>query len=301
MKKIMLFGGSGFIGQNCAQALLGQGYEPIIVTRGLHTYPNIKSMQWDAQNIGDWMHELKTTDIIINLCGKSVDCVKTPENCDEILRSRVDTTLLIGKALQQIHHSPELWIQMSTAHIYGDSETTLCSEDSSSGYGLAPYVGKKWEDAFYKAVPNHTRKVILRTSFVLGKNGGAFQILKKLAQYGVGGQAGSGHQGISWIHEEDLNQIIINSIKNNTYQDIIIASAPKPLSNKKFMQCLRKSLKQRIGIPSPAWLIRFTSKYILKKDPELILYGRYVKSNYLEKLKFQFTYPTLEKAIKNLI
>ena len=241
MKKIMLFGGSGFIGQSCAQALLDQGYEPIIVTRGLHTYPNIKSMQWDAQNIGDWIHELKTTDIIINLCGKSVDCVKTPENCDEILRSRVDTTLLIGKALQQIHHSPELWIQMSTAHIYGDSETTLCTEDSSLGYGLAPYVGKKWEDAFYKAVPKHTRNLILRTSFVLGKNGGAFQILKKLAQYGVGGQAGSGKQGISWIHEEDLNQIIINSIENNTYQGIIIASAPKPLSNKKFMQCLRKS------------------------------------------------------------
>lgn len=302
MKKVLIFGGTGFIGLSLAAHLKKNGLIPVLIARNRPTKAlNFDFHQWDAQTTGSWKTLLNDAIAIVNLAGKSVDCIKSPDNCDLILRSRVDATLTIGKAYQEVKNPPKVWIQMSTAHIYGDPPIQVCTEDSSTGYGLAPFVGRAWEEAFNQSKPENVRGVILRTSFVIGKNGGVLSNLMRIVKMGLGGTVGKGNQGMSWIHEDDMNEIILQSITNQNYEGIFVSSAPNPVSNKKFMRLLRKKMKIPFGLPSPEFLIRIGAKLVFKTDPELALYGRYVKSKRLSAAGYTFKFPDLEEALENLL
>ena len=304
MKKIIIFGGTGFIGISLAQHLKKQGLTPILIARNKPSNKlahEFDFMAWDGQQIGNWAEELNGAHAVINLCGKSVDCIKTPVNCDEILKSRVDTTKLIGDAMKALVYPPKIWVQMSTAHIYGDSETIMCTEDASEGYGLAPFVGRKWEEAFHSAKLANTRGVILRTSFVIGKNGGPMQVLKRLTKFGLGGTIANGKQGMSWIHQDDINEIIYQALIDEKHEGVYNISAPKPVSNKLFMKHLRKTLKVPFGLPAPEFLVRLGSKLIFKTDPELAIYGRYIIPERLNKIGFKFRFNRIEEAFKDLV
>lgn len=302
MNKVIIFGGTGFIGLSLAKHLKEKGLEPVIVARNRPRKPlPYPFVQWDAVSIGDWVKELEGGRAIVNLAGKSVDCIKSPDNCDLILRSRVDSTKVIGKAIKATKNAPNIWIQMSTAHIYGDPPFELCTEDSSTGYGLAPFVGKAWEKSFLNSLPQEIRGVRLRTSFVIGKGGGPLESLKRIVRLGLGGTVGKGTQGMSWIHEYDMNEIIFQAITNSEYEGVYIASAPNPVSNKEFMKRLRRKLRMPIGLPTPEFIIRLGAKIVFKTDPELAIYGRYVRSSRLEKKGFTFKFAQLEEALGDLI
>lgn len=197
MEKILLFGGTGFIGLALADALKEEGFEPVLIARHRPEACAHLFRLWEPGVLGVWVDDLEGAHALINLAGKSVNCIKTPDKKDLILRSRLMATRTIGRALEKVERPPKLWIQMSTAHIYGDSEETVCDEDSSLGYGFAPYVGKSWEREFYAAKPTSCRGVVLRTSFVLGTHGGALPDLQRLVRLGLGGRVAHGRQGIS--------------------------------------------------------------------------------------------------------
>lgn len=299
MKRIVITGGTGFLGISLAKFLKEKGFQSILVARHKPDL-DFDFVQWDGVTLGDWCEVLEGASAIVNLAGRSVDCIKTPDHCDEILRSRVDSTKVIGEALKSVKNPPKVWVQMSTAHIYGDSVSQVCDENSSTGYGLAPFVGKAWEKTFLTALPNNTRGVRLRTSFVIGRNGGALSSLKRIVNLGLGGKVGNGNQGMSWIHEFDLNNLIYEVITNDKYNGFYIASAPNPVSNQKFMKELRKKMNPFIGLSLPPFMIKFGAKYIFKTDPELAIYGRYVKSRRLKDEGFAFKYPDLSQALENL-
>jgi uncharacterized protein (TIGR01777 family) len=301
MKKIIIFGGSGFLGVNLATALLKKEYEVVIVSRNQPKEKGAwKFVAWDAQNLGDWVKDIDNAEAFVNLVGRTVDCVKTAENCDAILRSRVDATKLIGEALKGLEVEPKTWVQMSTAHRYGDSVEVVCDESSTFGYGLAPYVGAKWEEAYERSILPDIRQVIVRTSFVLGRSGGALKVMALLAKFGLGGKAGHGQQGISWIHEEDMNRIFIDAIENEQRIGAYIATAPKPVSNETFMFELRKALGVKIGLPAYAWMVKVGASLFMNTDPDLVLAGRYVVPKRLEDEGFEFLYPSVEEAFENL-
>lgn len=297
--KIIITGGSGFLGISLAQALAGSDYDVWLISRNP---PKIKGawkhVSWDAHSLGDWVGELAGAGAIVNLAGRSVDCIKTPANCDVILRSRVETTRLIGRALRQLDAPPPVWVQMSTAHIYGDPPETVCTEDSSFGYGLAPFVGQAWEKAYREAVLPAMRQVVLRTSFVLGGRGGALPRLAFMARIGLGGKVGDGKQGLSWIHEADMNRLFIRAMTDEHMKGVYIASAPTPVSNAEFMRQLRKAIGVPIGLPAMAWMVKIGAPLILNTDPDLALYGRYCISRRLKEEGFEFKYPTLETALQ---
>ena len=117
---------------------------------------------------------------------------------------------------------PPVWVQMSTAHLYGDSIEIVCDEDAAFGYGLAPFVGCAWEEAYAEAVLPQMRQVILRTSFVLGRNGGALTRLARLVRWGLGGKVSHGRQGVSWIHEQDMNRLFVRAISDGDMQGAYI-------------------------------------------------------------------------------
>ena len=201
--------------------------------------------------------------------------MKSPDHCDEILRSRVEATKLLGTAIRQAETPPPVWVQMSTTHIYGDPPEVICDENSALGYGLAPSVGKTWEETFAEAVLPQIRQVVLRTSFVLGRDGGALLRLVSLARWGMGGKVGHGRQGMSWIHEQDLNRLFVRAISHDAMQGTYLATAPNPVSNAEFMRELRRALRMPIGLPTLTWMVRIGAPLVMRTDPELALYGRY--------------------------
>lgn len=304
-QKIVIAGGSGFIGLSLARHLAERGASVVILSR---QPPRIKGpwrhTRWDGRTLGNWSDELNGAAGLVNLAGRNVACIKTPDHQDEILRSRVESTRVMGEALRAIKRPPPIWVQMSTAHIYGDPPQHVCAEDAALGYGLAPFVGKAWEEAFHAARLPEQRAVTLRTSFVLGRNrgagGGALGTLAWLARIGLGGRVGSGLQGMSWIHEADLNHIIEQSLWKGDMHGIYIASAPHPESQVQFMRELRRAVRMPIGLPAFAWMARVGAHYILRTDPELALYGRYVIPQRLQAEGFVFRFPTLRAAFEDL-
>jgi len=303
---IVIAGGSGFLGVSLAIHLTNSGHSVVILSRNA---PKVagpwRHVCWDARTNGNWRDELNGAAGLVNLVGRSVDCIKTPDHQDEILRSRVEATCALGQAMRLVPSPPPVWVQMSTAHIYGDPPTLLCTEDSCFGIGLAPFVGRAWEDAFAASVLPDQRKVILRTSFVIGRDrgagGGALARLRTLARLGLGGKVGSGTQGMSWIHELDMNRLFERALFETGMKGAYIASAPHPVSQREFMREMRKATGIPIGFPAFAWMVRFGAPILLSTDPELALYGRYVKSARLPDEGFDFRFPHLHDALADLL
>ncbi len=305
-QRIVIAGGSGFLGLSLAEYLAAQGAMVQTLTRQpVESYVDIASITWDGYQLGSWQSALDGADALINLAGRSVDCVKTPDHQDEILRSRVASTRALGLAMRVIRQPPPVWIQMSTAHIYGDPPVQQCVESSPLGVGLAPTVGRAWEQEFHRAILPEQRGMLLRTSFVVGPSGaaggGALAKLCQLTKWGLGGTVASGRQGMSWIHQADFNRIVERGITDETVAGVYIVSAPEPVSQREFMRHLRAALGVRIGLPAPAWLVRLGAQWVLRTDPELALYGRYVKPQRLLDEGFEFCFPELPVALRDLV
>jgi len=302
MKHIVIAGGSGFLGVSLAHHLLEADRKVTILSRNP---PKAKGewrfTEWNARTLSGWESVLDGADAIVNLVGRSVDCIKTPDHRDEILRSRVEATHVLGEAVRVIKTPPPVWVQMSTAHIYGDPPSVICTEDSPFGYGLAPDVGRAWEQQFAASILPEQRGVVLRTSFVVGRDrgagAGAMSRLRPLTRLGLGGTIGSGTQGMSWIHEQDMNRIFERSIEDSSMHGAYIASSPNPVSQREFMRRLRKSLKAPFGLPATEFMVRVGAHWLLRTDPELALYGRYVVPQRLTDSGFAFKFPELAEAL----
>lgn len=302
---IVIAGGNGFLGSSLARFLSDAGRSVVLLSR--RKPPNGGPGQyvaWDGRSIGDWCHVLNKADGLVNLVGRSVDCIKTPDHRDEILRSRVDSVNVLGAAMRAIESPPPVWVQMSTAHIYGDPPEVECTEDSSFGYGLAPDVGRAWEDAFRFNVLPSQRGVILRPSFVIGRNrgsgGGAIARLRTLVRLGLGGTVGSGNQGMSWLHETDMNRMFERALTNKSMSGAYIASSPHPVCQRVFMKEMRNAMRMPIGVPAFEWMVRIGAPLLMRTDPELALYGRYVVPKRLQEENFTFCFPDLPGALADV-
>ena len=287
---VVIAGGSGFLGVSLATYLAGLGRRVVILSRR-RPKPDgpWRHAAWDGRTLGEWRRELEGAAGLVNLAGRTVDCVKTPDNRDEILRSRVESTRVLGEAVRSVDAPPAVWVQMSTAHIYGDPPRVVCDEDSPFGCGFAPTVGWAWEEAFAAAVLPSQRGVVLRTSFVVGRDrgagGGALSRLRTLARLGLGGVVGSGTQGMSWIHEADMNRLFERGLDDPAVHGAM----------------LRRAAGMPVGLPAPAWLARLGAPLVMRTDPELALYGRYVVSKRLAAEGFAFRFPEIDVALRDLL
>jgi uncharacterized protein len=293
MKKIVLAGGTGFLGSFLASKFRASGDRAIIISR------KNGDVAWrDSDAIID---ALNGADLVINLAGKSVDCRYNEKNKREILESRVETTKTIGEAIQKCSYPPKLWINSSTATIYRHAEDRPMTEkDGEIGTGFSVNVALQWEKTFFDFQLPATRQVALRMAIVLGKGGGAIQPLKRLVQFGLGGKQGKGNQMFSWIHIEDVYQIIVFLMEHENLSGVFNCSSPNPVTNEKFMETLRNVLNKKIGLPSPEWLLKIGA-VIIRTETELILKSRWVLPHRLLKSGYTFTYPSLQKAFKEIL
>ena len=304
MKKIVLAGGSGFLGQALARSVLADGYEVVVLSRGAAPPDAIgRFVPWDGKNLGDWKSELEGAEALFNLTGRSVDCRYTQENRDLILNSRVDSTRVLGEAIGACDQIPKVWLNSSTATVYEDRRGDREPHDETSedfGTGFSVGVAQSWEKALEESSVEGLRKVALRVSIVLGKDGGAFPVMKRFAKLGLGGAQGPGNQWMSWLHIDDWVGVARFLMENQSVDGPVNLAAPNPVTNDFFMREMRKRFAPLgIGLPAPSLFVRIGA-FFLRTAPELVLKSRKVVSATLAESGYSFKYPDLAQAIRNL-
>lgn len=286
--KIVIAGGTGYLGHLLSKHFLKDVKNKVfILTRTEQLNKgNLHYLKWNGKTKGYWKQFLENTDILINLTGKSVDCRYTEKNKEEIYASRIESTHVLCQVVQELKHPPKVFIQSSSATIYRHSEDKLMTEKKGEiGIDFSMDVCKKWEMVFNSYQLPKTKKIITRTSIVMGNNGGALPILKSLVMLGLGGKQGSGNQFISWISEEDYVRSIVHLINQNS--GVYNLCVPNPLKNETFQRKLRMKLGVFFGLNIPKWFLKVGAK-IIGTEPELILKSRRVYPENLLKTGFTF-------------
>lgn len=297
MKTIIIAGGTGFLGQILENYFEAKGYKIKILTRKPTKENHI---YWNAKEMDSWTKSLENAEALINLTGKSVDCRYTKTNKKLILDSRIDSTNVLGLAINLCENPPKYWFNSSTATIYKDSYTKEMTETNGDiGNDFSMNIAKSWEHAYNSITNPKTKKVILRTAIVLGKNGGALVPLKRLTQFGLGGKQWHGKQKVSFIHELDFARAI-DFILTKELEGTFNIVAPSPTDNKTLMKTLRKVLKVPFGVSHPKWLLKFGAK-LIGTETELVLKSRNVIPYRLKSEGFTYKFVKIEDTIHSLL
>lgn len=300
MRKLIIAAGTGFLGQVLVHHFKNKFDEIVILTRGKsQTIDRIKYVNWNAKTFSGWEKELENADVLINLVGKSVDCRYTKKNKQDILWSRIKSTKILNEAVLKCQNPPKHWLNSSTATIYRFSLDKEMDEiEGEIGNDFSINVALSWEKAFFKTETPKTLKTALRTSIVLGKNGGAFIPLQRLAKIGFGGKQGNGNQFVSWIHEEDFARAVDFIIEKELTGKVNIVS-PKPIRNVDFMSKLRKAVNFPFGIPLSKTLLEIGS-FFIRTETELVLKSRNVIPKRLLENGFEFKFGNIDEAFQDL-
>lgn len=289
--KIVICGGSGFIGKYLTQFLTQSGHQVVVVSR------SSKLHNWSHQSL---MSTIQHSDAIINLAGRSINCRHTEKNKQQILTSRINTTQAIGRALSAISHPPQLWVNASAIAIYPHNYDKFYDENSAVPVtNFLSSVVQQWEDAFFSFSIPDVRQVAFRTGVVLG-HGGAFKPLMLLTKFGLGGTVGAGHQLFSWIHMHDYCRILSYTLQNIKVVGVVNCVSPQPLTNRRLMQSFRQSMHVPFGLPAPAFAVK-VGTYLLGTESSLVLDSVGVIPQKLLNLGFTFHFPNIDKAINNLL
>lgn len=301
MKRIVIAGGSGFIGRAIACARAARGDDVVILTRCPRSLRgSIRDVAWDGRTITDaWLREIDGADAVINLAGKNVNCRYTRRALDEIDRSRESAVRAMGEAVNRSANPPPVLIQASTTAIYGDRGEQICDETSPLGEGIPVDTATKWERAFESIPTLRTRRVLLRMPFVLGRDGGVLRMLATMARCFLGGTVGNGRQFISWIHIDDLVRIVMQAIDDERMTGLYITASPNAVTNAHFMRELRQAVHRPWSPPVPAVMVRLGC-FILRTEPVLALTGRRAFPRRLTELDFQFRHGELQGTLESL-
>jgi len=295
--KLIIAGGTGYLGRVLID-FFKNDYDIIIISRQKSQIINgVKYKNWND----NWQNEINSDTIIINLVGKSINCLFTDRNKKELINSRIIATKAINKAIINAKTPPELFINASGISIY-KSNIDRSQDEINFEYGneFLSELSKQWENEFYNTKTPKTRKVAMRLAPVLGKESHAIKPLKKVVSLGLGGKQGNGNQYFSWIHEKDLARAINYVIKNENLEGSLNFVSPKAIRNAEFMQAFRKIMQIKLGMPTPSFLLHL-SKYINKVEPKLILDSLNVYPKKLIDYGFVFEFNTIEKALKEIL
>jgi uncharacterized protein (TIGR01777 family) len=306
-RRVVLAGGSGFLGQALASHFLNSGWDVVILTRS----PNrrgagVREAQWDGRTIASWRQELDGANALVNLTGKSVNCRYNSGNRREILESRVNATRVVGEAIGLCAKPPPVWLNASTATVYkatfgaawdesGEIESASEAQDAFS-----VEVAQAWEGALEQADTPRTRKVAMRMGMVVGldKNS-VFPVLRRLVRLGLGGKMGSGNQYVSWMHIVDYCRAVEWLISHDNLVHPINVVAPNPVPNREMMRILRRACGAPFGLPASRWMLE-VGAFIMRTETELLIKSRRVIPGRMLESGFQFQFPTIEEAFRDL-
>ena len=303
--KIVIPGGSGHLGTALTGSLRRAGHSVVILSRNVESPGQL----WDGRTLGAWAEAVDGADVVINLAGRSVDCRYGPRQRQEILRSRVDSTQVIGEAIARAAKPPRLWLQSSTATIYAHRYDAPNDEhrgilggsepDVPEEWNFSIEVARAWEKALDDAPTPHTRKVKMRTAVVMSPaRGGAFQAMLRHVRLGFG-RFGDGRQFMSWIHERDFQRAVEWLMAHDLVDGAVNLAAPEPLPNADFTRILAEEWGAARLIPTREWMVE-VGAWLLRTEPELVLKSRRVVPKRLLEQGFSFEFPRWPEAARDL-
>jgi len=308
--KVVIPGGSGQVGTLLARDFRRLGHEVVVLSRRPPRKSLWRVVPWDGATVGAWAAEVDGADVVINLAGRSVNCRYTAANRRLILDSRVNSTRAVGEAIAQAGRPPRVWLQAGTATIYAhrydapNDEATGQLGGSERGvpraWRFSTTVAKAWEQALADARSPQTRRVILRSAMTMSPDhGGIFEVMLRLVQRGLGGQAGNGRQYLSWIHDHDFLAAIHWLVQHEEISGPVNLAAPGPLPNAEFMHWFRRTWGIGFGLPAPRPVLALGAIF-LGTETELVLKSRRVVPGLLLKHGFKFRFPAWPEAVQDL-
>jgi len=294
--KIAITGGSGFVGRHLTRYFLEQKHSLIIISRQRQAskHPLIRHVTWDELKAD--VKLMEGTHAIVNLAGETINQRWTKAAKERILQSRLDTVAQVADIVKRMEQKPSVVVNASGISIYGTSERESFVEHSETRVtDFLSGVVDQWESAMDQI--KDTRIVKLRLGIVLGKDGGAFPKMMMPYKLRIGGRVGSGKQVMSWIHIDDLCRLIEFCVENEDIIEQINATAPHPVTNDEFGRALAKEMNTSHWLPVPSFMM----KLMFGELSSLLLEGQRVLPLLAVDYEFQFKYPTLDMALKDLV
>ena len=287
-EKMIIAGGTGYLGELLTE-YFKDSYEIFVLSRSEEVKDNsVNYVTWDGKTLGDWTETLEDAAVLINLAGKNINTSFTEKNKKAILESRIESTEILGKAVENCPNPPGMWLNASAVAVYEESREEVRDEFSpTNGTDFLSRVGQKWEAAFQKYGQPQTLKTVFRISLILGDSeGSAYQTLKNMVKLGLGGKAGSGKQMVSWLGEKDFVRAI-DFIIQHKLDGVFNFCNTHPVSNDQLMKTLRKKYGMPLGLPAPEFMINIGAG-IIGTAPELVLRTQHVAPKRLIEAGFTF-------------
>ncbi len=297
--KVLIAGGSGFIGNKLGKLLLDKGYQVAILTRNKHKESIFEEFTWNINSKHIQSDALKNVDYVINLAGTNIAEGRwTKKRRQDILDSRIKSTELLFEHTQKLQIKPKAFIAASAVGYYGNADNDKTyDEQEMAGVDFLAKVCQKWEEASLKFQKAKIRTVILRTGVVLDKQGGAFPKMVQSLKFGFISSIGSGKQYIPWIHLNDLLNIYLNAIEHENIIGIYNAVAPHQITQNDFAQEI-KTVSQKIKFPN---LPAFVLKILYGEMSSILLKGNKISAKKILETGFSFKYNHISAALKELL
>ncbi len=300
--KVLVTGGTGFVGRPLVQRLVELNHEVILLSRNAEAAKSTLDL---PINVFSWNPEVATppkeafqgVEAIIHLAGESIAAGRwTEKQKKKILNSRTLSTRNLLKGAVESGAKLKAIIAASAIGIYGDRGSESLSETSPQGIGFLADVCRAWEKESHYPGLESVRKVNLRIGIVLEKNGGALQKLLPIFKLGGGGPVGNGKQWMSWIHRSDLVEMIIYSLTHENVAGTVNAVAPNPATNAEFSKALGRALKRPAFMPAPP----FALKLAMGEMSELVLASQKVEAGKISEFGFVFKFPKVQEALDDI-
>ncbi len=300
MPRLVLTGGSGYLGRALISFFVEQGWQITLISRH-DPQTEARFVAWDAQTLGDWTRELDGADAVINLAGRSVNCRYNEENKRLIRESRTQTTGLVARAIAGAKNPPPVWLNASSATFYRHAlDRPMDETDGDEGHGFSVDVVEAWENALFAPGLPDTRRVALRLAMAFGPGkGGVYEAFSSLVKVGFGGPMAGGHQFVSWVHLHDYARACLFLMEHPELSGPVNIASPNPRTNAQFLSDLRRSLHIPVALPTMRWQLELGA-LAMGTETELLLKSRRVVPKKLLDAGFQFQFENWIDAARDI-
>lgn len=304
--KVAIAGATGFVGSRLVEKLQAAGHQVVVLSRDgakasrvfpASAYPNLEVVAYTPAESGDWQKSIAGCDAVVNLAGVPIAEERWTEARQQaILDSRKLTTAKLVEAIVNANPRPSVFVSASAIGYYGTSETAEFDETSLAGNDFLAAVCKDWEAAAQPAKNAGTRLAILRLGIVLGMGGALAKMLPPFKLF-AGGPLGTGKQWFSWVHREDVVDLILYALQNPQVEGVLNATAPNPVRMNELCQTLGEVLQRPSWLPVPG----FALELLLGDGAKVVLEGQKVLPKQTLASGFQYQYPTLKLALEEIL
>jgi hypothetical protein len=304
--KVAITGATGFVGSRLVERLHAEGNQILVFSRNAakakqvfpaNTYPNLEIIPYTPTESGSWQQSIAGCDAVVNLSGEPIAEKRwTPEQKQTILNSRKIGTQKIVEAINQANPKPSVLVNSSAIGYYGTSETAAFDETSSAGNDFLSTVCQEWETEAQKVKDSGTRLVIVRTGIVLGMGGALAKMLPPFKMF-AGGPIGTGRQWFSWIHRDDLVNLILFALNHSEIEGVLNGTAPNPVRMNELAQTLGEVLNRPSWLPVPSFVL----EGLLGDGAQVVLEGQQVLPKRTLSQSFEYQYSTLKPALTEIV